>query len=104
MSMKLRRATAAASVIVTALAALVVGGPASAATGPSCGDVISVDTVLTADLVCDGSTDGLIVGAADITLDLGGYTIAGPGRAATSHAAVRVARLEGVTVTRGTVT
>ena len=39
----------------------------------SCGDNITTDTTLTSDLVCDGT--GIIVGAANVTLDCNGYKI-----------------------------
>src|SRR3954447_20692546 len=42
----------------------------------SCGDTITQDTTLDGDLECD---QGLTIGADDVTLDLGGYTIKGPG-------------------------
>jgi len=49
--------------------------PASAA-HLSCGDTITTDTTLDADLICAG-TPGLIIGAAGITIDLNGFTISG---------------------------
>ncbi|WP_171057964.1 right-handed parallel beta-helix repeat-containing protein [Modestobacter altitudinis] len=52
-------------------------GPA-AASGVACGDVVSVDTTLTSDLV-DCPDIGLVIGANDITLDLNGHTIDGDG-------------------------
>ena len=51
----------------------------AAATHVQCGDVITEDTVLDSDLTCGGT--GLIVAADDVTLDLAGHTIAGPGSA-----------------------
>ncbi|HEX5858356.1 MAG TPA: NosD domain-containing protein [Microbacterium sp.] len=103
MSALARRLAAASTVFAVSLATVLVAAPAHAADPPMCGDTIMTDTVLTADLVCDGSTDGLIIGAAGVTLDLGGHTISGPGAYATPRAGVRVAQLSGVTVTRGTV-
>jgi parallel beta-helix repeat protein len=41
----------------------------------NCGDVITTDTVLDADLTCAGP--GLIIGADNITLDLNGHTLTG---------------------------
>ena len=105
MSIFTRRAAAAASALaLAATAALIGSAPASALAGPLCGDVITVDTVLTADLVCDGTSDGLVIGADGVTLDLGGHRISGPGAYATPYAAVRAAGLTDVVVTRGTVT
>lgn len=43
---------------------------------PACGDTVTTDIVLTADLVCAG-TPGLIIGARGITIDLNGHTITG---------------------------
>ena len=84
-------------------AAAAYGAPASAAT-VSCGDVITVDTVLTQDLTC-GPGDALVIGANGVTLDLGGYTITGPGAyGAGAGAGVRAAQRTGVTVTHGTLT
>lgn len=39
----------------------------------SCGDVVTANTTLTADLSCDGN--GLIVGASGVTIDLNGFSI-----------------------------
>ena len=44
---------------------------------PSCGQVVNGNVKLTSSLNC--STDGIIVGADSITIDLNGYTINGPG-------------------------
>jgi large repetitive protein len=43
-----------------------------------CGDVITRDTKLDADLV-DCANDGLVIGADDVTLDLNGHTVDGDG-------------------------
>jgi parallel beta-helix repeat protein len=63
------RAFCALGLSVVALLALAV--PASAQ--PACGEVITEDTTLEADLNCSG--DGVLIGAAGITLDLGGHNI-----------------------------
>ena len=47
------------------------------ATSPSCGQVVTQNVVLTSNLNCADS-DGLIVGASDIVIDLNGHTISGP--------------------------
>lgn len=105
MSVLTSRVAAAASAAALAAAAAIAGSvPASALDTIGCGDVITVDTVLTADLVCDGSSDGLVIGADGVTLDLGGHSISGPGAYATPYAAVRAAQRTDVTITRGTVT
>jgi len=47
---------------------------------PSCGDIITADVTLSADLNCTNpSADGLIIGGDHVTLDLNGHTIKGPG-------------------------
>jgi hypothetical protein len=55
--------------------ALLPGTPAWAS--PACGDVLTANTTLTANLTCPG--DALIIGADGITLNLGGHTITGGG-------------------------
>ena len=47
------------------------------ALSPSCGQVITQNVVLTSNLNC-ADTDGLIVNAGDIVIDLNGHTISGP--------------------------
>jgi nitrous oxidase accessory protein NosD len=47
------------------------------ASSPSCGQVITQNVILTSNLNCADS-DGLIVSASDIFIDLNGYTISGP--------------------------
>jgi parallel beta-helix repeat protein len=64
-----------AATVATALG----GGPAPAASELSCGDTITADTTLTDDLV-DCPSNGIVIGADDITLDLNGHTVAGNGR------------------------
>jgi parallel beta-helix repeat protein len=58
--------------LVVALA-LVAAAPASAQ--PACGEVITQDTTLTADLDCHDAGNGLVIGAPGITLDLGGHKL-----------------------------
>jgi len=43
--------------------------------GLACGDVLIVDTVLTADLNCTNVTGGLTIGAIDVEVDLNGFDI-----------------------------
>jgi hypothetical protein len=45
----------------------------------SCGDTITADTTLERDLL-DCPTNGIVIGADDITLDLNGHTIGGDGQ------------------------
>lgn len=99
-----RRVTAITSAFAAALAGSLLAAPAQALPALACGDTVTVNTTLTADLVCDGTTDGLIIGASGITLDLKGHTISGPGAYQTAYAGVRVAGQHDVVVTRGTVT
>ena len=63
---------------VSALDALV-GGHAALAAPLGCGDTITVDTTLDADLL-DCPNNGIIIGADDITLDLNGHMIDGDGQ------------------------
>jgi Periplasmic copper-binding protein (NosD) len=52
--------------------------PPAKGSGVQCGDTITTDTLLQADLVnCPG--DGIVIGADHVTLDLGGHTIDGEG-------------------------
>ena len=51
--------------------------PQNLAISPSCGQVITQNVILTSNLRCADS-DGLIVGASDIVIDLNGHTITGP--------------------------
>jgi parallel beta helix pectate lyase-like protein len=62
-----------AAVLVAALVA-----PGAAAAQPTCGQVVTQSITLEADLVCrDGPAPALIVGAPDITIDLGGHGVNG---------------------------
>ena len=75
------------------LAAGLVPLSAASAAPVACGDVLGrLDTVLTADLACGPTSDALVIGADDVTLNLAGHTISGPGAYATAFAGVRAAR------------
>jgi hypothetical protein len=58
--------------------------PVATASHIECGDVITQNTKLDSDVVCTGSPYdgqpifGLVVGANDVTLNLGGHTVQGP--------------------------
>lgn len=78
--------------------------PGAHAAPVSCGDILTENTVLTADLTCDSSTDALIIAADNVTLNLNGHTISGPGAYATPWAAIRVFRQSGVTIKNGAAT
>ncbi len=72
----------------------------SSAAPPSCGTVITRSTTLTADLLgC--TSDGLIIGASRLTLDLGGHTLGG----ATGNGSVgiRIAGRQDVKIVNGSI-
>lgn len=50
--------------------------PVAAYANVGCGQTITTSLTLTHDLVCPG--DGIIIGASNVTLDLGGHTLTGP--------------------------
>ncbi|GAA4253717.1 right-handed parallel beta-helix repeat-containing protein [Dactylosporangium darangshiense] len=81
-----------AAAVGAAFAALPATG---ALANPLCGSTITASVTLTADLTCAG--DALIVGAAGVTVDLGGYNIIGTG----TGTAVRSSSANDVTVTNG---
>ncbi len=66
----------------------------------SCGQVVTESVTLSANLEC--STDGLIAGADGITINLNGFTIAGPG-GESSKVGIMLANNDNVQVTGGTV-
>ncbi len=84
--------------ITTLLAALtlIVAAPASAQ--PTCGEVITQNTTLTADLNCIGQGSGVTIGAPGITLDLGGHRIS------TYETAVNNPGYADVTIRNGSIT
>jgi parallel beta-helix repeat protein len=75
--------TLAKRIVVVAaltLAVTVAAGASMAQTSAlSCGDTITADTTLEADLT-DCPSNGLVIGADNITLDLNGHTISGDGK------------------------
>ena len=73
---------------------------APTSTSLSCGQVITESVKLSANLEC--STDGIIAGADGITIDLNGFTIAGPG-GESSKVGIMLANNDNVQVTGGTV-
>ena len=68
----------AAFVAFAATGAVALGGGPSTASDVSCGDTITADTTLDSDLTGCPS-NGIVIGADDITLDLNGHTVAGDG-------------------------
>jgi parallel beta-helix repeat protein len=67
-------------VAFAATGAMALGGQPSSASHVSCGDTITADTTLDNDLL-DCPSNGIVIGADDVTLDLNGHTIAGDGEA-----------------------
>ena len=56
----------------------VAGLPAEGRPEVNCGDTITEDTTLDADLACPpGTESAIVIGASNITLDLGGHTLSG---------------------------
>ncbi|MDX6327550.1 MAG: hypothetical protein QOK15_3904 [Nocardioidaceae bacterium] len=85
-----------------------VAGPVDAKAALACGDVITADTTLTADLVgCRGN--GLVIGADSLSLDLNGHRIDGDGLpstcppTATCDVGIDLAGHDGIEVQGGTV-
>jgi parallel beta-helix repeat protein len=68
----------ATSVVFAATGAIALGGGPSSASHVSCGDTITTDTTLDSDLT-DCPSNGIVIGADDVTLDLNGHRIAGDG-------------------------
>ncbi len=77
-----------------------VASPAAAA--PGCGSVITMDTVLTSD-VGPCNSDGLRIGASNVTLDLNGHTISGVPGLTGEGVGVVVRGKRGVVVKNGTI-
>jgi hypothetical protein len=83
-------------VVAGVLARLGDAAGAAAAQPVSCGQVITQDTRLDADLTCDAG-DGIVIGAPGITLDLGGHKVFA------DHFAIRHHRFDDVVVRNGSV-
>jgi parallel beta-helix repeat protein len=81
-------------------------GVASAASAPAatlaCGTTITHNTTLRADVGPCGATDGLVVKAPNITLNLNGFTVTGQ-RYPGDQVGIRLVNVTGVTVRNGTV-
>ncbi|MFI5122239.1 MAG: NosD domain-containing protein [Vicinamibacteria bacterium] len=65
---------------LTVAGLLTLSGAEAANKQPQCGDTITADTRLHSDLV-DCPSNGIVIGADDVTLDLNGHTISGDGEA-----------------------
>lgn len=100
-----RRVQAAIVALTAALSIVGLASEASATHQPSCGETITHNVILNADVgPCTG--DGLIIGADNITVDLNGHTIGGlPGvpQIDGTGAGVLIEDRTGVTVKNGTV-
>jgi parallel beta-helix repeat protein len=100
----------AAVLAFTAAAFLLVGGGRAFASHVDCGDTITADTTLDSDLE-DCPNNGVVIGAAGITLDLNGHRIDGDGTPAAGcdpqvefcDVGVLNERFNGVTVEHGSV-
>jgi hypothetical protein len=80
------------------MSCITLGAVPAQAAGPGCGSVVTNSTTLQRNLTnCPG--DGLVIGADNLTLDLGGHTI--DGTATPGTAGIRLAGHRRVTVQRG---
>jgi parallel beta-helix repeat protein len=68
----------AAVVALAMVGVIALSGSQARASHVSCGDTITADTTLDSDLV-DCPSNGIVIGADDITLDLNGHTVGGDG-------------------------
>lgn len=97
-----RRAAAAGALVMLGTAIHI--SPAAAAPAPvKCRTVITTSTTLTAN-VGPCSSDGLIIGADGITLDLGGFAVQGRANRTGDGVGIRIPGRTGVTVRNGRVT
>jgi parallel beta-helix repeat protein len=94
------------SLLAFAVSGSAVAAPEARTATLSCGDRVTQDTKLTADIDCTGLTLGsaVFVVGSDITLDLNGHTIQGPSDPASVSTFGVVIRGSGDTVKGGTVT
>ena len=77
----MRLVSLAVILAVAVVALLALSGAEAANKQPRCGDTITADTTLHKDLV-NCPNNGIIIGAANVTLDLNGHTIDGDGKPA----------------------
>ncbi len=74
--------------------------PAESRPEITCGQTITEDTILTEDLACPPDAEyAIVIGASNITLDLGGYTISGY----TPRTGVFAIGQEGITIRNGSI-
>lgn len=100
-----RRAARLLAISVLSLGLVTVAGSAVSAAPPDvkCGTVITQSTTLTAN-VGPCSRGGLVIGADDITLDLGGFAVQGKANRTGDGAGILLQGRTGVTVQNGRVT
>jgi parallel beta-helix repeat protein len=92
------------ALLIAVAASLGTGASPAAAATVICGQTITVNTTVDNDLTCP-SSNGLVVGANGITLDLNGHTIRGfDGQGVMGDNGIVVSGRQGVTVRNGTVT
>jgi parallel beta-helix repeat protein len=76
---RMTRLSALPVIVLLALAGVTAAAGQSPPAGLQCGDTITADTILDHDLT-DCPSNGIVIGADGITLDLNGHTIAGDGK------------------------
>jgi len=78
--------------------------PRASEASVACGQTITADTTLVADLSCPPEAErGIIIGASNITLDLGGHVLSGYAPAGKANSGIVAANVSGVTIKNGTV-
>jgi hypothetical protein len=89
--------------IPTALLAVLALGAPAAAQAVTCGDIVTKNLTLKADLDCSaGGTGGLVVGAPKIAIDLNGHSIIGSG-GADQYEGIENDGYDGVTIENGSI-
>ena len=82
--------------VISGVAGLLAASQATAA--PTCGATVYADVLLTADLVCPAGSDGIVIGADNLRVDLNGYSITTPTYAFASTG-IRSVGFKGIKVT-----
>ena len=77
-------------------------GPVREPAAVSCGKEITANTTLDGDLHCTGGP-ALIVTADNVVVDLGGFTVSGPGSSSADAPGILLRNVKGVTVRKGTI-
>jgi parallel beta-helix repeat protein len=94
------RLLSTAAAILLAAGVLMFGAPSASAAPLACGTVVTTSIVLDADII-DCGTEGLVVGADGITIDLNGHII--DGTVGDDSAGVRNPGFDDVTIRNGTI-